>query len=375
MMFAGVFVVVAGPQASAAIQRFQTRQLAARLTTPVSATWQGQTIGNALERLSELYKIDVWLDRRVDIRATVELSIRNKPLVEALDGLADQLELAVVPFGDIAYVGPSATAQELRTLAAIARQSVARMPSASRQRWLHRTNLEFEHLSEPRQLVEDIVESAGADVVNPTAIPHDLWRETKSAATPTIDALVLLLFGFDLTCHLSPDGREVRVKLIRRPVHLAYDYQLSPRQLQEFESILHEWPEARRESANQGVRLFAGWDTHFQVQQEIGLVQPDRPLANRPPTPRRDSDAQSGERAFTLRLREQPLGAVLDQLSAQLGFAVAWSNELDPTQVRQRRVSCNVREVGRDELLKAVVSSADLDCEFSQGEIRIVPPR
>jgi len=356
-------------------QRFESPNLASRLESRVSVVWQGQTLGNALARLNEAFQLDVWLDRRVDNRLEVELTARNQTGREVVSALADQHGLAVVSLDELAYVGPSDTAGDLRTLAAIARQTVSRMPPALKQRWLRKSSIRWRRLNEPRRLAVDLVESAGAELINPDAIPHDLWPERESASMPRVDQLVLLLFGFDLTCEFSPDGRQIRIAPIVRPIHLTNDYQASPRQINVVQSFLHQWPDAVMERKRGGVRLHAGWEEHQHVRRFLGLdlQQPERQVAGRS-QPQRSGARNGGRRVFTLQLDDQPLGAVLDQLSAQLGITVEWSAELDQTALRQRRVSCSVRNANSNHLLQAVLEAATLTYRRTDKGILVVAP-
>ena len=109
-----------------------TRQLA----KSVSITWQEVPLGTALTRLAETQAIAIWQDRRLDPNVPISLTVADQPLSAVFAAMGQQAGAAVVPFAGVIYVGPQQTADELATLAALARQPLSKAPAAPRTKGL-----------------------------------------------------------------------------------------------------------------------------------------------------------------------------------------------------------------------------------------------
>jgi hypothetical protein len=299
-----------------------TQQLEQRLAAPVSVAWEGQQLGAALQRIADAQRFSVWIDRRVDPSAPIELTVADRPLGEVLDALAAPHEWAATPYHGLLYFGPKQTADELLTLIALARQSIAKARSSVRSRWLEPQSWTIARLSEPRELLKQLARSAGATVVDEHQVPHDLWPARTLPPMAALDRAVLLLSGFDLTCRISADGSKLRVVPIKRPLQ---------------------------------------------------LISPAPPTASRPRLPQPRSTAKTMVQRFTLKIDNQPAGRVLDQLARQLQLEVEWDAALEqsPALGREANVSCDVRDADLDELFAAVLTPAGLVFERDGKKVSI----
>jgi len=297
------------------------QQLERRLGQKVTVNWQGQQLGAALERLAEAQRIAVWLDRRVDRSAPIEFTADERPLGDVLAGVARPLRCAATTFHGVLYFGPEQSAGELLTLSTAARESLAKAPANVRSRWLKLESWSFPRLSEPRQLVASLAKSMGVTLHEDERIPHDLWPARELPPMAAIDRLVLVLAGFDLTCEISADGRQLLITSIKRPVHV-------------------------RGAAAQ------------------------RPAIAKQ---RAASNTATGERRFTLKVENQPLGRVLDQLAYQLKLQIEWDDSLqqNPAAGREAVVSCDVRQVDLDGLLEALLAPSGLAFERDGQRVKI----
>jgi len=304
-------------QAGAAAEQ----QLGRRLGQKVTVTWQGQQLGAALVRLAEAQGIAVWLDRRVDPSAPIEFTADERPLGEVFAGVAKPRQCAVTAFHGVLYVGPEQTAGELLTLSAAARESLAKAPAKARSRWLKPEPWSFPRLSEPRPFVASLAKSMGVTLHGDERIPHDLWPARELPPMAALDRLVLVLAGFDLTCEISADGRRLHVTPIKRPLN-------------------------------------------------IRGAAPQRPAIAKRAAP---GNTPAGERRFTLKIENQPLGRVLDQLAYPLKLQIEWDDSLqqNPAAGREAVVSCDVRQVDLDGLLEALLAPAGLAFERDGKRVKI----
>ena len=125
--------------ASAAAQepiQWQTgEQFERQLEQPVGITWSGQALRAGLKSLSERNRVAVLLDRRVDPGQELQLEIKDQTLREAFDRVAEDRRMGLSLLGSVAYFGPTATAERLRTVAALREQEIATLPAVRLRAW------------------------------------------------------------------------------------------------------------------------------------------------------------------------------------------------------------------------------------------------
>jgi hypothetical protein len=357
---AALLVSVAGTASRARAQTAVVAAGARRSEGRVSVTWQGQQLGAGLARLAELQQVAIWIDRRVDPSTSVDASASNQPLLDVLRGLGEPHGWSATAFNGIAYFGPKQTADELATLAALARQQVAKAPTSTRNAWLKSDAWSFPRLSQPRELLGGLAKSAVASISGAELVPLDLWPARSLPPMPVVDRVILLLSGFDLTCEISADGRRLNIVPIKRPVQIRREYSVPAARTADVNRVLTAMPAAKTERHGQRMTVFASIEEHEQLTAALrGRPQP----ANHAKPPSTDHPAtQLSNQRFTLRIENKPVGAVIDHLAKQLDLEVTWDPALQagPKTRRDAFVSCEVREANIDGLLKAILSPAKL---------------
>lgn len=336
-----------------------TLALERRLASPVTLAWEDVPFRYAQQRLAETQMLDLWIDRRVDPTLTLTLDESSVPLSKVCDEIASQLKLGWVSCGDVVYVGPPAAVGELRTLRALGRDAVDSLSPVQKQKWLAPSPWEMPSLAEPRQVVEGVVSGAGMKLLNPEAIPHDLWRGRKLPAMSPADQLTLLLVGFDLTWQIDPAGKGVRVVPIERPVAIEreIDGEALARKAAELASR-DKQVTLRREGGR--VFLSAPVEQHHQ-------------LAGKPvQKARRPAPRSEGKQVYSLTIREQPLLPLLEQLAKKLALELEIAEELkQDSTLAMQRVSFTVSEVPLEELLAAIAEAGGVRVEVVEGTLRV----
>ncbi|MCH2114853.1 MAG: hypothetical protein MK171_08090 [Pirellulales bacterium] len=313
-MVVGIFPVLPLAASTSAQDR---RELERRLRQPVSLTWQGQELGQALMRLATAHQITLWIDRRVDTAQRIDAKLSNRSLLQAFQDIAAQYQLGAVQFGPLVYVGPPHASLELATLSRQARKAVNKISPTRRHRWLKTEPLSWPRLSEPRALLGELLSSAEIRLDHDKAIPHDLWPKQRLPPLSVVDRAVLILIGFDLTCQISQDGKRLTVIPIGRP-----------------------------------------------------LVHTNPPATNRPRAKLRPQQVKA-QQVYSLKIQNQPIGRVLDQLAGQLELEVSWDQRLVASRnsVRNKIISCEVQNADLDELLQGILAPAGL--RFRRENMRI----
>ena len=296
------------------------KQPPSRRATTHSVHWEQLLLGAAIDRLQSVAGVELFLDRRVDPNQTVKLSLSNASAEEIVAGLAGACGLGYARSGSLFYLGPPQIAGRLTTLAAMRRQDATALPTKQRQSLLQRRRIVWPRLTEPRDLVVHLMEEHGWRVEHAERIPHDLWPAGHLPQLALADQLTLLLAGFDRTYRVVANEQAIEI--------IPVDWSRIPPKATDVASTKQTVP----------------------------------PSAN-------------GKNVFSLRVENQPVGRVLDQLGRQLG----WKLTVDEAAIRaagrslDQRVSVTVENVDADQLLDALLAPAGLKAERDGNGLRIKP--
>jgi hypothetical protein len=288
--------------------------------------WQRVPLRDALARLHTLFDDAVFVDRRIDPSMRVSLDIEAGSAEEVVAGIAAGRELGVARLGTLVYLGPSGAADQLRAISAARSQEVGRLPSDLRASLTQKQPTDWPRLGEPRGLITSIVEHRGWRLTNADAIPHDLWSAGELPGLTLAEQLTVLLVGFDLTFELRPNERSIEIVPLKGVI--------------------------KTPSVSEGSKQAA--------------------------TPANSARAKKdGKHVYTLRVQEQPVGAVLQALSKQLHWAI----QIDEESIRaageslEKRVSFSVENADQEHLLEALLRPAGLDYRLEGERVRIIAGR
>jgi hypothetical protein len=369
LVFAPFICIAMSLVAHAAPPKLANAALTRQLQQRVTLAWDDQEVASALERLAEVQRIPLWIDRRIDPHARVSLAGSNLTLTELMDRLAasDGRDWGWTSLRTVIYFGPRQTADELATLSELARQAVAKTPPTTRRRWLTQSSWEFPRLSEPKALLATVITDAGSEMREIAPIPHDLWSACSLPGIPPIDRAVLILASFDLQLSASRDARRVGGAPMGRPVQLTATYPASEELQAAIDALVSADKTIRSRRQGRRVSISGRWEDHEQLRRTLN------PAASRDRATHDGAPPQAGEQRYTLRIANKPVGVVLEQLSVQLQLVVVWDAALAAAtpSPRETLVSCEVREVDLDGLLKSVLTPAGLAFEREGATVTI----
>jgi len=289
----------------------------------VTIHWQQLPLRDALHRLENLFNETVFLDRRVDPGRRLTLDIEASNLDQAIGSVARGLDLDFVRLGSVVYLGPPQSKARLVALSSAKMKDVARLPRSQRESLQRKREVSWLRLTEPRQLLTSLVESSGWRIVGAERIPHDLWRGGRLPPLSMAEQLSVLLIGFHLTFEVSPSQRAIMIVPLPAPI---LETQLEPRS---------------------------------ELPKEAGPLNRSRQT----------------RQLYTLRVREQPVDAVLSELARRLRWKIHIEHESIQATGRslKERVSFAVEEVEQEDLLKALLNPAGLDFRRTGDQITVIP--
>ncbi len=330
---AGYFLVFQGDLPAAEKASWVTgTELQQRLGQSVDILWSGTPLRDALTSLSRAQHVAILLDRRVDPGQKLDLTVRNVPMKQALQMIADRCNLGIARLGSVVYLGPATSAQRLRPLSQAFQQTSRRLSPTIQQKLLLRKATVWEDLVTPQELLTQLSEKNGVEIVGLDQIPHDLWAAAELPSLSLADRLTLIAIQFDLTFKASADGS--RLELV--PI-----------------------PEDLRPAAAD--------------KDGFGPLRPTTPA------PRTKKAAANLDRTRIQRMavQSEPLGPVLRQLAERLGLEL----QLDEQAIAKagisldQRVSVKVENATIDELFGELLKSTGLTFHRRQRVVEIAPAK
>jgi type II secretory pathway component GspD/PulD (secretin) len=294
--------------------------------TSATIHWQHVPLRDAVGRLQSLFGQPVFVDRRIDPSMRITLDIEASSAEEVLTSIAAERAWGAAKVGKVLYLGPGGAAEQLHAIAAAKSQEVARLPAEARTSLLQKRSLAWPRLSEPRKLVGSLVEKRGWRLTEAETIPHDLWDAGILPESTLADQLSVLLIGFDLTFTLDADHRSIVLVPLKDSARL------------------HRPTPTPKRSAL-------------------------------PPKSKRT--AKESRQVYTLRVKEQPVRAVLQEFSKRLHWAI----QTDEASIQaagkslDTRVSFSVENADQERLLDALLRPAGLDYRLEGDVVRIIARR
>lgn len=342
-----------------------------KLASPVSVLWADNTLRQSLLDFGRAQQIAVYLDRRIDPGGKLDLAARNMPIGEILREVARQRNLGVSILGDVVFISLPHSARRVATVAELRCQDLQNLGKASARKFAAEERFAWSDFATPREILQQLAESHGLEVVNLEQIPHDLWPAANLPPMTLVDRLTLVLEQFDMTFQVAADGRRIAAVPVPADVAIVRDY---PGQAQPQE-LLAAWrqlaPDCQFRVVGSRIYVKGLIEDHERIEAAQGKTQA-RPPADRA---RRPGPAAPPEQVFTAKNANVPLGAVLSAFARQLGLEL----QIDLEKMRQAGISLDqlisfeVEQASFDELLDAVLKP--VGCTHQRrGNVLVVQP-
>jgi len=306
--------------------------LVERLRAPVAVYWSGDPLRRAVTTLCAANGVAVVIDRRIDPDRPVDLRSEDLTLGQVLRHLADSQGLGVTSLGPVVYLGPAEAAAVLRSVSRLRLDEVRKLTPEAAQPLLRAQRLRWEDLTEPRELLGQLLAQAGLRAAGLDRVPHDLWAGAELPPLSLLDRLTLVAMQFDLTFTVSPDGQTVT-----------------------FVPLPEELLAAARQATEKPAVEVSG----LPARSKTGSAKGRRPVEVR----------------FTQKPTQGPVGVLLKQLADKLGLEL----RIDQQAIQaaglslDRSVAFQVEQATLDELLDAVLSPAGLTFRREGKVVEVLP--
>ena len=315
---------------------------------PHLSVWCGVALRCAL-RLSSLgrnQRVATFLDRRVDPGTPVDFTARNIPLQDALQQLTTDRNLGLAFVGPVVYLGPAGPVSKLATLLETQSDQLIRLPAAARSRLARRRPWQWPDLAEPRQLLQQLGQDGGIQILGSDAVPHDLWPAADLPPLTVPQRLTLLLAGFDLTYELLADGSAARLVPIPAEVTLRRTYAAGRNAPRVAQTLARVCPDAKIVNQGSQVVVEATAEQHAKIVALLA-AEPAEPGAAQPGRQQRFSLRMAGKPAQSLLARAGQRTVPDDPGRAQRGTATETVDQPGSDRRHARRAAgCRPRPSG-----------------------------
>ncbi|HEV3417055.1 MAG TPA: STN domain-containing protein [Pirellulales bacterium] len=343
-------------------------KLRAQMDQQVGATWEGDPFRRALTSLARSQHVAILLDRRVDPDQKIEISFDDLRLEAAIKLIASKKQIGMALVGSVIFLGPTATTEKIRTLAALRKAEALRLPAAARSRFLQLRPMHWDELAAPRDLVSALAAESHIEIQAADRIPHDLWASADLAAGNFIDRLTLIAGQFDLTFSIAKDGQSVRLVDITESVEIERSYPLrgglSQRGKEIATKLAELLPGAKIELAADKLTVRGrAEDLDFTESYLSGRTTKQTTVTN-------------GQKTYSLTV-VKPVGALIKAIGEKMDLDV----RIDEEAIKAAglsltaEVKVNVNNATADELLKAVLAPVGLTYERHGNTIDVRPEK
>ena len=316
-----------------------------------------QPLRDSLDSLQEVYQVCIFLDRRVDPNQRVTLTTGALPLRDRLTQIAEPLDLgsAVLEWG--VYIGPLDTATSLATLTALQQQQIRGGERVVARRLLADRPLNWPHLTQPRQIIDQLAKTYGVEVEGLEEMPFDLWAEKSLPEMDFAAALTLLLAGFNSHFEWRDGGQVARVIPLPKDVAIQESYRLPTGR----EPPLEQWKDGFAGATfvikGREVQVDGPLEAHKAVRDWVN-GRSGRPAA-RP----------GGDRVLTLTIASATLQQASDYLAKQLELEFVFTPAAQ--ELLSERIAIEVKEASLDELLHELLDPLGLEFELKDKQVNV----
>ncbi|MFN7706696.1 MAG: hypothetical protein ACK5O5_00170 [bacterium] len=214
------------------------------LTTPTSLLKKNSPLGETLSTIAQQANLTLWLDRRIDPNALVEMTARDQPLGEILHDLASRTATSFGIIESTLYWGPAGCGPRIE---AAHWQLLCDHPELRT-----RTSFSWEPISEPSHLLRELAANESLQWISLDPIEHDLWNEGRIEATTRAGLLTLMPAGDESTVQVQSSDQPIQLQIVPLPetAEVSAPYPTSPRSKVEAFLKSHPLSKARIDSGS-----------------------------------------------------------------------------------------------------------------------------
>lgn len=319
-----------------------------------SITWKENPLGDGLQAISKTHGLAIFVDRRVDFTRLITLTARDQPVLSVVQKVANQGGNDAITVGDVIYVGPPPAVARINSLVDDRKADMRKLPTARQRELLTPSPVAWPRLSTPKDVLRTIALNHKLRVVG-DEIPHDLWAAGDLPPLSAAESLSLLFIGFGRSFELSPDGSALRLATIAGDEPFVRNYLVVGAKKKSIEDFVAGVTGASVSNIKGGVAVKGDWRVHQAIGRSLSPEVDDKTGGGTTTT---DS------KVYSLNVEQQPALAVLNAVTKQMGVLVEATDEAK--EKGAARISFNVVDVNRDELIHAILDPVELTFQWKE---------
>lgn len=343
------------------------------LLSPLSLSWTDRPLRAGINELSELKRVSVLLDRRLDPSSPVSLQAQKVATMQIVKQAAKPLNADISVVGNVLYVGPQLTALRLRTVIDLRHDEVLAQINSAKGKpspavvtaRTSRRSVAWEDLATPAEIVNLIAQKYELTVDGMDAVPHDLWAKGALPSVTSSEALQLILGQFDLSFEWGEPGKSVRVVALPEAPRVERTYEVGTKAEQLAKSLPQDVPEAG--IAVKGTKLIVSGrsEEHDQID---AILHPNRAVARKP-------NAAPPQVLFTFEVKNVRLIDFMQNFEKQSDFRFDYDpDELEQAGVKlTREVTLKMQRAKPAELMRVLFADSGIDFEIDGTTVKVRP--
>jgi hypothetical protein len=347
------------------------------LTKSMSLAWQGQNIRDGLRKLSEVRRVSILIDRRIDPSQKLTLQIQNRSLRELMKLIATEARADISVLGNVVYVGPAEVASRLRTVEAIVapqlvsgRATTISVDASAQTRrsfeLLGRQTLNWPDLTTPRELLDDVGRRYELKIESADRVPHDLWCHATLPSGTSSQLLLAVLAQFNLSFEWTENRDGIRI--VNFPVDPRIERQFTLKRGTEqtiLAKLTRRVPGLEPQVAGRKITVVG---TVEQIEAVESMIFPERKPR---PNQRKVAD---GVTKFTFKATA-PLGAFMATLEKQASFKFLYDAEaFEKAGIRlDMRILLEAKELTAQEVFEKMFPPQNIAYKVDGKNVRLTP--
>ena len=350
-----------GPLAAPAPLVRSAAELHARLQARTSISLTGSQLRLAANELARKDDIGLAIDRRVDPETPVELAFSDAAADDVWRKLAESCKLGYATFGPMIYLGPTSTARDLNTLAALRRDEAGSASPTLKAKLLQSSETSCSAPCDARALWNALAAEAGLTTTNPERMPFDVWPEVRWGSLPLVDRMTLVAVQFELTFKLDASARTITFEPIPANVVMQRSYAAGAKRLETVTRIGALAPTASIKSGGATIAVVAKFEDHERIAAMLN-GGPSALSPNGATQPNRNVPPAAGVQVYTLRIEDKPFNEMVRVLQEKHGLKI----KVHEDAIRaagislDRRVTFTVSKVTLQQLLETAAAQLKL---------------
>lgn len=310
-----------------------------------------------LASLSQKSGVAILLDRAIDPSQKEAIPGDLMPLGKLLDQVAEQQNGTAIPIGSSIYIVPRTKGAKLDTLRAIQKNQLSKLSTTLRKSLLQNRELSWTYLSNPKDILNAIVNSVGFKLVNHELIEHDLWRAQQLPNLPVWEQLALLFNMMDLAFVIDEAKKTITAIKLLDDQSILVPYRKN--YLARIKEFLASENVTSAKLAEQRGTVFvqAPYSVHNQLAT---LLIRKKSWKNK--------IVSGSKEVFDLKtnaMRGAILKTIANNRGVELRYNAAVANQL------QQTVSINVKQASADDLIKSTLSGTTLRYRLTDTHLEI----